>query len=317
MTTLSDDVWATVCTFQPIRTLYRFGRVNHFFHDMIFVNNNEQHSLIWKDHCQSLLKMYGIQKVPNTIENYMLFYREYIEFKFDHKRLNLRTSLVRFTNNGHTVVNCRTRSHRYCWENLCVTNCDMTKGNMYEFEMIIDKQVEITDQTWHIIVGINNAKLQCERKSEREFGSWISVVGYGIGLIVSTGEIIYNNGTSLLLAKEFKDKLEVDEKLIHDGDTIGVRVDLTNCNETNNMLIDHITRDNFDPRRFQRKVEGEILTKEYGTIEFFLNGKPLLEQPFSGLKSQVYYPYVSLFNGQQVTILKGLYRTKQLAQQYK
>jgi hypothetical protein len=291
---LDDDSFMTICTFLPLPTLAHLSQVNREMNQFIMNTTSDSCSWIWREFCQYQLKEYNNNQTVTVSEVdfdeeqkitcFMDLYKSRM-FVFDQQVLDLTSSLLGFTNHGHTVENLRTMDDNK-WE-LVRVNKPMTAGNVYYFEVVIDAMISTGGNVWMSIVGVqsdNGDPAVWKKQGVDSFGPWLTNKGVGCGLILWDGEWISNGGFRKL------DNYQITRHpMTKSGDVIAFK---------------------FDMRQETMLPEATVL----------INGEFLMSTPYSHSSipiSDVYYPAVSLINKQRLSIYGGWTRTRELLKKNK
>jgi hypothetical protein len=171
----------------------------------------------------------------------------------------------KFSNNFRTIKNTQVSDN---WWETFRTRKAITPGRIYSWEICIDQLVKHQANTWWILIGIETPSFPYATQLHYE-----DVIGYnaqkhkGIGLNIGTGQIIHAASYT-----PYYDP-EAMGGTISVGDVIGVKVDMRHTKKNNNTA----------------------------TIEFFRNRKSMGAVK-RAIQGDIFYPTISLVNGQKVTI---------------
>lgn len=249
--------------------------------------------------------------------------------------------LVQYERQGRCIVNCNMdRSTKWITVPLAYA---LTPGYVYQWSVLVDQLEEEGTNYWKVIVGVvphpqqqhhhhqpqqhhrrrhdttgndhycdrapssspshapvvdsSSDMSERQRMRRRATGAWIGCEGTeGIGLILASNRLIYRNNDFYKLGHGFA---------IRNGDVVTVQFNMVNSSDDNDdLLSEHdlsvaATKHYMEERR--RLMGGR---RNVGaSITFFLNGEPIMQEPFDYLSGQHFYPAVSMINRQKVTVL--------------
>jgi hypothetical protein len=221
---------------------------------------------LWKQMCYNYSQFSGTDKdwpLSPGCRSWKDEFRELVNYQF--LPIRAQQQYGKFANNFYTIKNVQVSDN---WWETFRTRKALTPGRVYAWEIYIDQLVKHQANTWWILVGIETPLFPFASQLHYE-----DVIGYnaqkhkGLALNIGTGQIIH--------AASYQPYFdpEVMGGPITAGDVIGVKVDMRPNPKSDSSL----------------------------TIEFFRNRKSLgvVKRHIQG---DLFYPTVSLVNGQKVTI---------------
>jgi len=221
---------------------------------------------LWKQMCYNYSQFAGTDRdwtLSPGCRSWKDEFRELVNYMF--LPIRAQQQYGKFANNFRTIKNVQVSDN---WWETFRTRKAITPGRVYSWELCIDTLVKHQANTWWILVGIETPLFPFASQLHYE-----DVIGYnaqkhkGIGLNVGTGQVIH----SATYQPYFDPELMGGPFVVND--VIGVKVDMRHSKKNDNTA----------------------------SIEFFKNRKSLgvVKRPIHG---DLFYPTVSLVNGQKVTI---------------
>jgi hypothetical protein len=307
---IPQDIWVNIFSFLPVNQLLAPASTCREFNSTIFSTETECSNQLWK--------MYCIQQLHNGTNNetqddvnedildYTKYYNEdnivlksYLElFKsrlvsFDISTVNTELTRLEFSNGNRTVHNMRSESEEK-WDALRL-NKKLVAGRKYTFKFRIDKYVQ-RENVWVICIGINELDMVYRRENSSEFGTYGCCKSYGLTLIAFDGTIY--NGRNQSIPPIYNEEFVQKSPLFSDGDIVTMIVDMTNASIEHDSTIQEIDINHGISPPFRHRL------REKGTsVEYLINGKPLMKHPYYGVAGQEFYATVTLVNQQKVTVL--------------
>jgi hypothetical protein len=308
MEIIPQDVWSNVFSFLPVNQLPTIACTGKEWNSMIFSTETQCCNQLWRMYCIQQLHGQDEEKIIelldytkfNTEDNIEL--KSYIELyksrsiSFDTSTVNTKVTNLVFSNGNRTVHNMRESSSEK-WDAIRL-NKKLVAGRKYTLKFRIDKYIQ-GGNVWVICIGINNLKMNYRRETDTEFGTYGCYQSDGLTLIAYDGTM-YDGSSNGIPSELYNAEFLSKKPLLAEGDIVTMIVDMTNASAEHDNII--------------KEYEGIRRTVSMGTdidqvigkgtsVEYIINGKPLMKHPYHGIAGQEFYATVALINHQKVSVL--------------